>query len=165
MFPVTRRATENVRGWGFNGCMERGTGLFWDVQAGRVPAPPAAATLGWELVDVDPEKGTIVVGFRAGEEYLNPAGAIQGGFLAAMLDDTLGPALVATLPAGQFAPTLDLHVQFLRPARPGRLVGHGRVVRRGAHVCFMAGELVDEQGRQVAVATATAHLQQIRKAG
>jgi acyl-coenzyme A thioesterase PaaI-like protein len=30
------------------------------------------------------------------------AGVIQGGFLAAMLDDTLGPALVATLGAGQF---------------------------------------------------------------
>ncbi|HUH68828.1 MAG TPA: PaaI family thioesterase [Mycobacterium sp.] len=56
---------------------------------------------------------------------------VQGGFLAAKLDDTLGPALVATLDEGQFAPTLDLHVQFLAPARPGRLVGRGRIVRRG----------------------------------
>ncbi|YCK34269.1 PaaI family thioesterase [Actinomadura sp. ATCC 39365] len=130
-------------------------GMFWDMVAGRVPPPPAAALLGWELVEVDPEAGTIEVAFRAGEQFANPVGVVQGGFLAAMLDDTLGPALVATLPEGQFAPTLDLHVQFLRPARPGRLVGRGRVVRRGRDVCFLAGELLDPGGDLVATATAT----------
>jgi uncharacterized protein (TIGR00369 family) len=137
-------------------------GLFWDVLAGRVPPPPAAVTLGWELVEVDPARGTITVGFTADERFLNPAGMVQGGFLTAMLDDTLGPALVATLPEGQFAPTLDLHVQFVRPARPGRLTGHGRVVHRGREVCFLAGELLAPDGRTVAVATATARIQTMR---
>ncbi|MFB4277312.1 MULTISPECIES: PaaI family thioesterase [unclassified Nonomuraea] len=139
--------------------METRQGPFWDVLAGRVPQPPAATTLGWELLSVDPDQGTIEVAFKAGESFTNPVGAIQGGFLAAMLDDTLGPALVATLPPGHFAPTLDLHVQFLRPARPGRLVGRGRVVRRGRQVCFMSGELLGPDGEPVAVATATAHIQ------
>ncbi len=120
-----------------------------------------AATLGWELVEVDPDVGTIEVAFAAGEAFLNPVGVIQGGFLAAMLDDTLGPALVATLPPGGFAPTLDLHVQFLRPARPGRLVGRGRVVQRGREVCFLSGELIGPDGRPVAVATATARIQAV----
>jgi uncharacterized protein (TIGR00369 family) len=134
-------------------------GLFWDVLAGRVAPPPAAETLGWQLVAVDPEHGTIEVAFEASERFVNPAGVIQGGFLAAMLDDTLGPALVATLPEGRFAPTLDLHVQFLRPARPGRLTGHGRVVHRGREVCFLSGELTAPDGKTVAVATATARIQ------
>jgi uncharacterized protein (TIGR00369 family) len=136
-------------------------GPFWDVMEGRADPPPAAATLGWELVAVDPEAGTIEVAFTAPEAFLNPFGAIQGGFLAAMLDDTLGPALAATLGPGDSAPTSDLHVQFLRPALPGRLVGRGRIVRRGRDVGFLAGELVDGDGRVVAVATATA---QIRRA-
>jgi hypothetical protein len=72
-------------------------GPFWDVMAGRAAPPPAATLLGWELVAIDPEAGTIEVAFTASEQFLNPVGAIQGGFLAAMLDDTLGPALVATL--------------------------------------------------------------------
>ncbi|MFI6320268.1 PaaI family thioesterase [Nonomuraea sp. NPDC050556] len=133
-------------------------GPFWDVMAGRAAPPPAAVTLGWELVAVDPEQGTIEVAFQAGEHLLNPVGVIQGGFLAAMLDDTLGPALVATLPDGKFAPTLDLHVQFLRPAKPGRLVGQGRVVQRGREVAFLAGELTGPDGKVVAVATATARI-------
>ncbi|TYB63304.1 PaaI family thioesterase [Nonomuraea sp. PA05] len=141
--------------------METREGPFWDVMAGRVPPPPAATTLGWELLRIDPDEGTIEVAFEADASFTNPVGAVQGGFLAAMLDDTLGPALVATLPPGQFAPTLDLHVQFLRPARPGRLVGRGRVVRRGRQVCFMSGELLGPDGEPVAVATATAHIQAI----
>jgi uncharacterized protein (TIGR00369 family) len=136
-------------------------GLFWDAVAGRVPPPPAARTLGWELLDVDPDQGTVRVAFQAREEFLNPAGVIQGGFLAAMLDDTLGPALVATLPAEQFGATLDLHVQFLRPAHPGRLLGEGRVVKRGKEVAFLAGELIGPDGKPVAVATATARIQSL----
>jgi uncharacterized protein (TIGR00369 family) len=123
---------------------------------GRVEPPPAAVLLGWQLLSVDADAGTIEVAFTATEQFLNPTGHVQGGLLAAMLDDTLGPALVATLGPGEFAPTADLHVQFLRPVRPGRLVGRGRIVRRGSGVGFLAGELVDESGAVVAVATATA---------
>ncbi|HEX6239191.1 MAG TPA: PaaI family thioesterase [Acidimicrobiales bacterium] len=53
-------------------------------------------------------------------------------------------------------PTTNLQVQFLRPARPGRLVGRGRIVRRSSDIAFLAGELVDESGDIVAAATATA---------
>lgn len=133
-------------------------GPFWDAMEGKVPLPPAAVTLGFELLSIDPEAGTIETRFTASESFLNPVGNIQGGFLAAMLDDTLGPALVATLGPDQFAPTADLHVQFLRPARPGRIVGRGRVVKRGRDIAFMSGELLDESGEVLAVATATAHI-------
>lgn len=133
-------------------------GPFWDAVEGRAPLPSAAVTLGWELVSINPEEGTVEVAFNATDAFLNPVGAVQGGFLAAMLDDTLGPALAAGLDPGDFAPTTDLHVQFLRPARPGRLLGRGRVVRRGREVAFLAGELLDQEGAVVAVATATAQI-------
>jgi uncharacterized protein (TIGR00369 family) len=131
-------------------------GPFWDVMEGRADPPPAARLLGFRLVEIDPEAGTIEVAFTATEQFLNPAGTVQGGFLAAMLDDTLGPALVATLGDGEWAPTTNLHVQFLRPAAPGELHGHGRIVRRGKDVAFMAGELRDGDGELIATATATA---------
>jgi uncharacterized protein (TIGR00369 family) len=109
--------------------------------------------LGWELEAVDPAAGTIEVSFTAREEFLNTAGQVRGGFLAAMLDATLGPALGATLSDGEPAPTIGLNAQFVRPAKPGRLRGRGRVVGRGRDIAFLAGELVD--GDDV-IATATA---------
>jgi uncharacterized protein (TIGR00369 family) len=131
-------------------------GPFWDVMEGRADPPSAAVVLGWKLIAVDPDAGTIEVSFTATDQFLNPAGNIQGGFLAAMLDDTLGPAVVATLADGEWAPTTDLHVQFLRPAKPGELRGQGRVVRRGRDVAFLSGELRAADGDLVATATATA---------
>jgi len=99
---------------------------------------------------------TIEVGFTARPEFTNPVGDVQGGILCAMLDDTMGPALVATFGDGEWAPTTDLHVQFLAPVRPGALIGRGRVVRRGQNVAFLAGELSDSDGRVVATGVATA---------
>ncbi|HEX9624184.1 MAG TPA: PaaI family thioesterase, partial [Streptosporangiaceae bacterium] len=107
---------------------------------------------------VSPERGEIEVTFDAHAGFTNPMGNVQGGFLAAMLDDTLGPALVATLEDGQFAPTLELKVNFLRPAVPGRLTGTGRVVHRGGSIAFLAGELTDQAGNLLATATATARI-------
>ena len=73
--------------------------------------PDAAATLGWQLSWVAPERGEIEVVFDARDCFANPMGNVQGGFLAAMLDDTLGPALAATLDDGEFAPTVELKDQ------------------------------------------------------
>jgi uncharacterized protein (TIGR00369 family) len=138
------------------------TSSFWDVVEGRAALPPIATLLGFELHAVDPEAMIIEVGFTARPEFCNPAGDIQGGMLAAMLDDTLGPALVATLDDGQWAPTTDLHVQFLAPARPGLLTGRGRVTRKGRAVAFLAGELSDSDDRVVATGMATATIRQAR---
>ena len=137
--------------------MER-TGPFWDVMEGRKPRPPAAVTLGFKLLEIDPERGEIRVQFEAKPEFLNPMGVVQGGFVAAMLDDTLGPALVCTLPPGQFAPTIELKVNFIRPAPLGVLIGAGRIVSRGGTIAFLSGELRTEQGDLIATATATARI-------
>ncbi len=138
-----------------NNTMSR-AGRFWDEMEGRTPVPPAARLLGRRVIDVNPDAGTITVEFDAREDFLNSAGTVQGGFLAAMLDSTLGPAVRATLAAGQLAPTLELKVSFIRPANVGRLVGRGRVVHRGRSVAFLEGELRNSGGDVVATATATA---------
>ena len=138
--------------------MSRREGLFWDVMLGRKPPPPAAVTLGFKLLDIDESKGTIRVQFEGKPEFVNPMGVIQGGFLTAMLDDTLGPALVATLDADSFAPTIELKVNFIRPAPVGKLIGEGRVVARGGSIAFLAGELRTESGELLATATATARI-------
>ena len=123
-----------------------------------LPMPPVAKTLGWTLRAIDPEAGTIEVGFTASEAFANPTGAVQGGFVAAMLDDTMGPAVFAMGRGEIFAPTLDLNVSFLKPARPGAFVGKGRVVSLGKTIAFLEGELYDSEGALVARSTATARV-------
>jgi uncharacterized protein (TIGR00369 family) len=134
--------------------------FFWQIIDGRMPPPACAGTLGIEFLTIDPDAGTIEVRFEGKPEFCNPAGNIQGGFLAAMLDDTMGTALAAMLKAGELAPTLNLNVQFHRPARPGLLTGHGRVTLKGGTVCHLAGELFQDS-KLVASATATAAIRSL----
>ena len=124
--------------------------FFWKVVDGTLPLPPCAMTLGTKFAE-----GTVEIKFEAKPEFLNPAGNVQGGFLAAMLDDTMGPALLATLDVGELAATVNLNVQFHRPAKAGLIEGKGRVVLRGKEICQLSGELF-QNDKIVAAATATA---------
>jgi uncharacterized protein (TIGR00369 family) len=134
------------------------TGPFWDAVEGRTSMPPVANLLGWTLVDVDPDAGTITVKFEARSEFTNPLGNVQGGILASMLDDTMGPALVATLPPDRFAPTLEMKVSYFAPAKVGPLWGRGRVIHAGRTNAFVEADLVDSENRLIARASATVRI-------
>jgi uncharacterized protein (TIGR00369 family) len=144
--------------------MSTRSGPFWDAVEGRAPMPRAAATLGLEFIDADIERGTIELAFAATEDFTNPTGNVLGTFVAAMLYDTVGPALLATLQPDQFQSTLELNVNFLRPVRPGRLVGKGRVVHRDGDMAFLEASLRDSQGTLIATGTATARVIALKRA-
>ncbi len=131
-------------------------GYFWEMQTGKRPPSPVRVLLGWEVLEVNPEVGVIRAQFEAKPEFLNPTGAIQGGMLAAMLDNVLGAALAARLKPGQFVVTLELKTSYIHPAKVGALVGEGRVVNMGRTICFLEGELHAPDGNLIATATATA---------
>jgi uncharacterized protein (TIGR00369 family) len=120
-----------------------------------LPAPPCAVLLGWKILDAKPEQGWIRVGFEGKPEFRNPAGYIQGGILAAMLDDTMGPAAFIMGKGEVFTPTIDMNVSFLAPAKVGPIVGEARVVQMGKTIAFLEGKLTDESGTLLARATAS----------
>ncbi len=124
----------------------------------RFPKPPCAETLGWTLLEADPVTGAVRIAFDAQRGFCNPGGNIQGGFLAAMLDDTLGPTVLVKTDGTAYCATIDLNVRFLAPARPGRLIGAGRITQLGKTVAFLEGELHDADGKIVAAATAAARV-------
>jgi len=94
---------------------------------GELPLPRVSETLGSKIIKVSPDDGSIEIQFEGKEEFTNPIGCIQGGLLAAMLDDTLGPAIGCTLKENEFALTLELKTQFIAPAKQGILLGYGRL--------------------------------------
>jgi uncharacterized protein (TIGR00369 family) len=140
------------------------SGPFWDGVEGRAPMPRAAATLGFEFIEADVEAGTIELAFTATEAFTNPSGNVLGAFVAAMLYDTVGPALLATLEPDQFQSTMQLNVSFLRPVRPGRIIAKGRVVHRDGDLAFLEAALVGADAALIATVTATARVIALRHA-
>jgi acyl-coenzyme A thioesterase PaaI-like protein len=54
--------------------------------------PGCARHLGFELFDFSVEDAWAEVAFTPRPEFCNPAGAVQGGFVCAMLDDAMSVA-------------------------------------------------------------------------
>ena len=129
----------------------------------RIATPPAATLLGWHLLDARPGEGWIRIGFEGKRDFCNPAGFIQGGILAAMLDDTMGPAVFAMTEGRLYTATISLTVNFLAPAKPGRIVGEAQVTQLGKTVAFIEGRLTRD-GTLLATATTNARLVEAGKA-
>jgi uncharacterized protein (TIGR00369 family) len=125
--------------------------------------PPSAKLLGWHLLDARPKEGWIKVGFDGKAEFCNPAGFVQGGLLAAMLDDTMGPAVFMMTEGKLYTTTVSLTVNFLAPARPGRITAEAKVTQLGKTIAFVEGKLTAEDGTLLATASVSARLLEAAK--
>jgi uncharacterized protein (TIGR00369 family) len=130
----------------------------------RFPTPPCATLLRLDVLEADRETGRVTIAFTAKPEFCNASGNVQGGFLAAMLDDCMGPAILIATDAETFPSTIDLNVQFLAPAKPGQLIGKGRVVKIGKTIGFVEADLEDAVGGLIARATSTVRITAMHKA-
>jgi len=107
--------------------------------ASRMQVPPNSdLTLGMRCVDKSvPGRCTWVM--TADERFANPAGIMQGGFLGAFADSSMGAAAV-TFTEGRkvFCANAELKVSFLAPVPPGaELTCTAEVVSGGRRVAFL----------------------------
>jgi uncharacterized protein (TIGR00369 family) len=130
----------------------------------EITMPPVAKLLGWQLLDARPEDGWIKLGFDGTPEFLNPAGFVQGGILSAMLDDTMGPAVLVMTEGRSYTTTVSLTVNFLNPAKPGPITAEAKVTQLGKSIAFVEGKLMAEDGTLLATATAVERLLDAAKA-
>ena len=126
--------------------------------------PPSSKLLGWHLIDARPEEGWVRIGFDGRKDFCNPAGFVQGGILSAMLDDTMGPAVFVMTDGKLYTATITMTVNFLAPAKPGRIVGEATVTQLGRTVAFVEGRLMSEDGTVLATASTSARLVETAKA-
>lgn len=129
----------------------------------HLTAPPSSKLLGWHLLDARPKAGWIRIGFDGKSEFCNPAGFVQGGILAAMLDDTMGPAVFVMTEGKLYTATITMTVNFLAPARPGKLIGEASVIQLGKTIAFVEGKLMAEDGSVLARASTNARLVETAK--
>ena len=123
-------------------------------RSGSLPA--ASKLLGFRMLRVDQAAKEIEAAFTATPDFCNPTGAVQGGFLTAMLDDAMSVAGLVASGMTHVMPTLEMKTSFLRPATPGELIVVGRVLKWGRTIAFTEGELYGAERRLLAKATATA---------
>ncbi len=102
--------------------------------------------------------GKAVYELQVTPDLLNKRGVAHGGVVTSLLDTALGSAVVSAIGAEEWCATLELSVQFREPVRTGRIVGRGRMVKRGRRAAFAEGEILDERRQVLAVAHGTWYL-------
>src|SRR6478672_2524286 len=124
----------------------------------QMTPPPSAKLLGWHLLDARPGEGWLKVGFDGKREFCNPAGFVQGGILTAMLDDTMGPAVLVMSEGRLYTTTISLTVNFMAPAKPGPIIAEATVTQLGRTIAFVEARLTAEDGTLLATASASERL-------
>jgi uncharacterized protein (TIGR00369 family) len=123
--------------------------------AGKLPPPPMAALVQFDLIDVEP--GKVVLTCQPDGSMYNPNGGVHGGLVCTLLDSVAGLAVHSTLPAGRGYTSIEIKVNYLKPVRlgAGPLTVTGTVVKAGSRVGFTEGVVTDASGAIVATATST----------
>jgi len=122
---------------------------------GDLPGPPMARTLDFTLVEVG--DGSATFEGEPGEAFLNPMGAIHGGWALTLIDSAAGCAGMTLLPAGGSYTTVETKANFSRPITPdtGRVRAEARIVSRGRRILSAEARVTDSKGRLLAHGTST----------
>lgn len=116
--------------------------------------PPVFVTMQGEFLDYDQAAGRLDIRFPVLEEFLNPYGSMQGGMVAAAVDNTLGPLSMMVAAPNV---TRRLEIKYSRPVTMdlGHIIVRCEFLgRQGRQLAFRA-EVRDPEGRLLARARAT----------
>jgi uncharacterized protein (TIGR00369 family) len=116
-------------------------------------AEPSSQLLGWRLLNARPQEGLITVGFDGKREFCDLAGFVQGGLLSAMLDSTMGAAVIVMSEGRLYTSMVRMTVNFRAPAMPGPIVAEAKVTQLGKTLAFVEGKLLAQDGTLLATAT------------
>jgi acyl-coenzyme A thioesterase PaaI-like protein len=116
---------------------------------GLVIPPPAFVAMQGEFLEFDEPQNKLTARFPVLEEHLNPFGTLQGGFLAAAIDNTVGPLSLLVAPPSV---TRRLEIKYRRAVSPDdefiRVVA--RLVENKRRRLRLEVSVVDPRGVEVA---------------
>ena len=126
---------------------------------GRARALLEAAPAGWmETLGAtisEAEPGRVVLELVAGPQHRHGGGVVQGGVITQIADAAMGMSLATLQQDGMWNTTIELKINFIRPAVEGRLRAVGRVIDMRQTLHFSEADVFDEAGRLIARASST----------
>ena len=116
--------------------------------------PTISKTLGFRLIEVGP--GTATMELVADTEiHANPMGTIHGGVWCDIADAAIGTAHATSLEEGESFTSIDLHINFFRPAWNGRIRAVAKPVNVGRQISRYVCDILRDDDKLVAQVTST----------
>lgn len=113
--------------------------------------------LGFVFVDMEENRGVLKLPYRADLAGDDETGVLAGGAVTALLDHTAGLAVLSGMEGPGFTATLDLKIDYQRPAEPGKdLIAEAHCYKRTRTIAFVRASAWDDHpDHPVATAQAT----------
>jgi uncharacterized protein (TIGR00369 family) len=118
--------------------------------------PPTGVLFKSNILEVRSKDGFVRMSYDIGPDFCNPSGAVQGGIIAAMLDDTAAFACIVKAGEPIYVASLELKTSFFAAAKQGILYAEAHCIKLGRTVAFMEASLMDADGKLLAKMSTTA---------
>jgi acyl-coenzyme A thioesterase PaaI-like protein len=118
----------------------------------KVP-PPVFTELGGEFIEFDLDQAILAARFPIESRFLNPYAVLQGGMIAAAIDNTLGPLSMLIAPPNL---TRKMELKYSRPAKleDEYLMVRAQLERQDGRRLFLKAEARTPAGELLARARA-----------
>ncbi len=95
------------------------------------------------------EAGSVVVEAELSYQFYNPMMRVHGGYLATLVDSSLGSAVISTLPAGVGAGTVSLNINYVKKVEveTGKLIARAVVLHAGRTMLTAETKITDIHGK------------------
>jgi uncharacterized protein (TIGR00369 family) len=113
---------------------------------------PFLEHIGAAIEDLDQGIAALSIDIR--DYHLQHLGYVHGGVISSLADNTGWYAVISNLPENKTYITIEIKINYLKPAKDGKLKAIGRVLKLGKSVAFATVQLYSSDDL-VAYATGT----------
>ena len=105
--------------------------------------------IGAQIETID--RGSVDIALAYREDLTQQGGTVHAGVITSILDSACGYAALSMMPPDSEVLSVEFKVNLLRPARAGRFVAEGRVLKAGRTLTVVRGDatLVAARGNEV----------------
>jgi uncharacterized protein (TIGR00369 family) len=118
-----------------------------------LPHMPFNALLGLHVKEVHDDGVTIECPIRP--DLWNGMGVVHGGVIATLADAVVGISLMQKHGAEQPATTVEMKLNYLRPAGKGSLFARAHMLKSGLTLAVARADVKDDDGNLIATALVT----------
>jgi len=117
----------------------------------------------WEHIgikEITLENGTSLLELPVKREITQSWGNVHGGVIASLVDAAVGAALRSTLEEHEGGVTVEMKLNYLRPANGDILYAKGKIVQKGKSIVIGQATIENDAGEEVAIGIATYMMRQ-----